>query len=171
MMPQRRSQITGTEDFRVICVVGARPSFMKIAPLLRVFGRSERLQPLLMHTGQHYDVEMNEALFKDIGIPRLDVELGVGSGTQASQAADLTDSGEIQEETTALRVPCLTLREHTERPVTVEQGTNILVGRSVRHWLVEVDALLAGKRSPGVVPELWEGRAAERVASALEDLD
>ncbi|HXX84681.1 MAG TPA: UDP-N-acetylglucosamine 2-epimerase (non-hydrolyzing) [Casimicrobiaceae bacterium] len=79
----------------------------------------------------------------------------------------ITDSGGIQEETTALGVPCLTMRENTERPITVEQGTNVLVGRDGGLILRHVDEILAGAGKRGRVPELWDGRASERIAAHL----
>ena len=81
-----------------------------------------------------------------------------------------TDSGGIQEETTALGIPCLTMREGTERPVTVDEGTNTIVGLDVSRIAAEVDAILAGKGKSGRVPEGWDGRAAERIADALQAL-
>jgi UDP-N-acetylglucosamine 2-epimerase (non-hydrolysing) len=79
----------------------------------------------------------------------------------------LTDSGGLQEETTALGVPCLTLRENTERPITVEQGTNILVGRNPEAILTAVQNILNGQGKRGRVPELWDGHAGERIAADL----
>jgi len=79
----------------------------------------------------------------------------------------LTDSGGIQEETTALGVPCLTLRENTERPVTVSQGTNLLVGTDPRNIIAAAGDILAGKRKAGRVPPLWDGKAAERIVEIL----
>jgi UDP-N-acetylglucosamine 2-epimerase (non-hydrolysing) len=79
----------------------------------------------------------------------------------------LTDSGGIQEETTALGVPCLTLREKTERPVTVSQGTNLLVGTDPRNIIAAAGDILAGKRKAGRVPPLWDGKAAERIVEIL----
>jgi UDP-N-acetylglucosamine 2-epimerase (non-hydrolysing) len=364
----------------VLCVVGARPNYMKIAPLVRAFAREPRLlRPVLVHTGQHYDLAMNERLFADLELPAPDVNLEVGSGTHAQQTAEvmrrfepvleryaprcvlvvgdvnstlacslvavkrhvplvhveaglrsfdrrmpeeinrlltdqiadllfttersahenlaregvpetrvrfvgnvmidslrahlprapqpaqvleragfppdrlrhpagfavatlhrpsnvdapraleecldilrevsrrlplvlalhprtranlerfgmnamllserivvlppqgylemlglmsraalvLTDSGGIQEETTALCVPCLTLRESTERPVTIDQGTNTLVRRDRVLALSTVDAVLAHGGKRGRTPELWDGRAAERIAAHL----
>jgi len=79
----------------------------------------------------------------------------------------LTDSGGIQEETTALGVPCVTLRENTERPITVDQGTNTVVGSSPAHILAAVDEILRTGGKAGRVPELWDGRASERIAAVL----
>jgi len=79
----------------------------------------------------------------------------------------LTDSGGIQEETTALAVACLTMRENTERPITVEQGTNTLVGRNRARTLDCVDDILRNGGKRGRTPELWDGHAAERIADDL----
>ena len=355
---------------RVLALVGARPNFMKIAPLLRELRSRERFETTLVHTGQHYDAAMSADFFRDLGIPEPDVNLAVGSGSHAAQTAQvlvgvedllveqrpealllvgdvnstvaaslaaakllipiahveaglrsgdrsmpeeinrlvtdtlstwcfttepagdanlrregiaeekihqvgnvmidtlranqaraneldtlerlgleaggyalltlhrpsnvddratlsglvevleeihrelpvvfpvhprtsaairdllggkepalrllepqgyldflrlmsqakfvLTDSGGIQEETTALGVPCLTMRDNTERPITIEEGTNILVGS---HADVVRDAarkILDGKVKTGRVPELWDGRASVRIADILE---
>lgn len=88
-------------------------------------------------------------------------------GLMAGATLVLTDSGGLQEETTALGVPCLTLRENTERPITIEQGTNILVGRNRGIILQSVTDILAGRGKQGRIPEYWEGRAAERIAADL----
>lgn len=88
-------------------------------------------------------------------------------GLMATAKLVLTDSGGLQEETTALGVPCLTLRENTERPITVEQGTNLLVGRDRNAILAGVRDILAGHGKRGRVPELWDGHAAERIVSDL----
>ena len=79
----------------------------------------------------------------------------------------LTDSGGLQEETTALGVPCLTLRDNTERPITIDQGTNTLVGRDRDAILGCVADILQGGGKRGRIPELWDGRAAERIAADL----
>ena len=88
-------------------------------------------------------------------------------GLMAGARLVLTDSGGLQEETTALGVPCLTMRENTERPITVEQGTNTMVGRDRQAILAGVAEILAGGGKRGRIPELWDGRAGERIASHL----
>jgi UDP-N-acetylglucosamine 2-epimerase (non-hydrolysing) len=369
-----------TDRYRVVCVVGARPNFMKIAPLLRAFRAHPVIEPMLVHTGQHYDYAMNEAFFSQLGIPAPDASLEVGSGSHAQQTAEvmkrfepiiddlapacvlvvgdvnstiacalvaakkgvpvvhveaglrsrdrsmpeeinriltdqlsdrlyvteregidnlvaegiapdkvcfagnvmidtlrhslpeavspgqtlatfeatadraasiqgdyavltlhrpsnvddptvltrlletltrvsesmpivfpvhprtqtkireaglgdflalpgvlatgplgyfemlglmrgarvvLTDSGGLQEETTALGVPCLTLRENTERPITITQGTNTLVGTDSAAILRSVEELMSGSGKSGREPEFWDGHAAQRIAADL----
>jgi UDP-N-acetylglucosamine 2-epimerase (non-hydrolysing) len=87
---------------------------------------------------------------------------------EASAAAVLTDSGGVQEETTFLRVPCFTLRENTERPVTIERGTNTLLGLDAAA-IDELPGLLERSVLPLEPPEAWDGHAADRVADVLVD--
>jgi UDP-N-acetylglucosamine 2-epimerase (non-hydrolysing) len=87
---------------------------------------------------------------------------------ETEAAAVVTDSGGIQEETTALQIPCFTLRANTERPVTIELGTNTLLGLEPER-LREIPSLLASPK-PGGMPPLWDGRAGERAADAVERL-
>ena len=82
----------------------------------------------------------------------------------------LTDSGGLQEETTALGVPCLTLRHNTERPITVEEGTNTLVGTDPDTIVRAAQRVLAGQGKAGKRPALWDGHAAERIVQHLEVL-
>ena len=86
---------------------------------------------------------------------------------QASAAVVLTDSGGIQEETTYLGVPCLTLRPNTERPITVEVGTNELVDLDEPRISAALDTIAAGNWKRGRKPELWDGHAADRIANHL----
>jgi UDP-N-acetylglucosamine 2-epimerase (non-hydrolysing) len=79
----------------------------------------------------------------------------------------LTDSGGIQEETTALGIPCLTLRENTERPVTVSRGTNLLVGTNASRIVAAAEQILRGDGKKGQTPPLWDGHAAERIVEIL----
>jgi UDP-N-acetylglucosamine 2-epimerase (non-hydrolysing) len=81
----------------------------------------------------------------------------------------LTDSGGIQEETTALGTPCITLRHNTERPITVDQGTNTIAGNDPAHVLAAYEAQLAGAGKAGRIPHYWDGRAAERIAAIVLD--
>ena len=88
-------------------------------------------------------------------------------GLQSRAQVVITDSGGIQEETTYLGVPCLTMRENTERPITVSLGTNVLVGRDPEKLRTEFARLLAGKQKKGTIPPLWDGHAGERIAAVL----
>jgi UDP-N-acetylglucosamine 2-epimerase (non-hydrolysing) len=88
-------------------------------------------------------------------------------GLQSRAQVVITDSGGIQEETTYLGVPCLTLRENTERPITVSLGTNVLVGRDPEKLRAELALVLAGKQKKGTIPPLWDGHAGERIAHVL----
>ncbi|HMA11922.1 MAG TPA: UDP-N-acetylglucosamine 2-epimerase, partial [Steroidobacteraceae bacterium] len=80
----------------------------------------------------------------------------------------LTDSGGIQEETTALGVPCLTLRDNTERPITLAEGTNTLVGPHPDAIRTAFDEVMRGGGKAGRIPEFWDGRAAMRIAHTLQ---
>jgi UDP-N-acetylglucosamine 2-epimerase (non-hydrolysing) len=86
---------------------------------------------------------------------------------QARAAVIITDSGGIQEESTYLGVPCLTMRQNTERPITSELGTNILVGDDTGKLTAELSNILAGNTKRGTIPPLWDGRASERIADIL----
>ena len=362
--------MTALRPIRLVVVAGARPNFMKIAPLFRELKARARFEPCLVHTGQHYDPAMSDAFFRDLGIPEPDLNLGVGSGSHGAMTAQvllemekvleaqrpdavvvvgdvnstvatslaasklgvpvahveaglrsfdrgmpeeinrlvtdvlsnwlfttepsgganllregipeekihfvgnvmidtlkanrarageldtlerlglasggyaaltlhrpsnvdeperlaalfdvleevhreipivfpvhprtraaigrllgdrqlalrtteplgyldflrlmsdarfvLTDSGGIQEETTVLGVPCLTLRENTERPVTIHQGTNTLVGNDPATIRAEVRKILDGEAPSGRIPERWDGHAAARIVDVLE---
>jgi UDP-N-acetylglucosamine 2-epimerase (non-hydrolysing) len=355
---------------KILSVVGARPNFMKIAPLVRAFREFPRMKNMLVHTGQHYSAEMSDVFFRDLEIPTPDIALNVGSGTHATQTAEimirfeqacieqkpdavlvvgdvnstaacalvaaklhipvihveaglrsfdrtmpeeinrlvtdalsevlfvtersgvtnllnegkrrdqifevgnvmidsliyaepairrstilermklqkrgfalvtlhrpsnvddpeslrmimnmltevrakmpvvfpvhprtaksirehalpangvtcceplpyvdflalehqaavvLTDSGGIQEETTYLGVPCLTMRANTERPVTVEIGTNTLVNRDRKNIVKLFDSIIDGNYKKGTVPPLWDGKAAFRMATIINE--
>ena len=86
---------------------------------------------------------------------------------QSKAALVITDSGGIQEETTYLGIPCLTVRENTERPVTVSLGTNILVGQDSNRLRDEAQRIFRGDAKKGTIPPLWDGKASERIAEVL----
>ena len=90
-------------------------------------------------------------------------------GLVADARIVLSDSGGVQEETTVLGLPCLTLRENTERPVTISEGTNRLVGQDPARILAALDEALASERLAPKRPELWDGRAADRIARILSE--
>jgi len=72
---------------KILHVVGARPNFMKVAPILAQLRKRGGVQQILVHTGQHYDAKMSDVFFQDLGMPDPDVHLGVGSGSHAQQTA------------------------------------------------------------------------------------
>ena len=88
---------------------------------------------------------------------------------QARASVVITDSGGIQEETTYMGVPCLTLRANTERPVTIDLGTNVLIGEDCSRLAEELQKVLSGKAKKGTVPPLWDGHTAERIATILQN--
>ena len=83
----------------------------------------------------------------------------------------ITDSGGIQEETTALKIPCLTIRDNTERPITVEQGSNTMVGSDRTKILINVDNILNGKYKESKVPKYWDGIAAKRIMEIMKIIE
>ncbi len=80
----------------------------------------------------------------------------------------ITDSGGIQEETTYLRIPCITIRKNTERPITIRLGTNYLMGDNLEKIPSTVDTILAGNDKKGIIPPLWDGKAGERIADNMD---
>jgi hypothetical protein len=72
---------------KILHVVGARPNFMKLAPIIAALRNRDGVRQILVHTGQHYDAKMSDVFFQDLGMPAPDVHLGVGSGTHAQQTA------------------------------------------------------------------------------------
>jgi len=143
-----------------------------LRPLLRALRDASELLPLIcpLHPRTRANID-RFGLSQLIASPRILVLPPQGYlemlGLMSSATVVMTDSGGIQEETTALGVPCLTLRENTERPITVEQGTNTLVGRSHEHILEALKDVLISGGKRGRVPELWDGRTGERIAAHL----
>src|SRR5215211_6715586 len=87
--------MTKDKMLKILNICGARPNFMKIAPIVREMKRrGSDFLPLIVHTGQHYDAQMSDAFFRDLGLPEPDVHLGVGSGSHAAQTAAVMQSFE-----------------------------------------------------------------------------
>tara|TARA_R110001599_G_scaffold353742_2_gene596064 strand:- start:44004 stop:45080 length:1077 start_codon:yes stop_codon:yes gene_type:complete len=140
--------------------------------LLKVLGRISERTPLLFPVhprtlARVADAGLNDLLgsFAIKTLPPLGYLEMLGLMREARVV--LTDSGGIQEETTALGVPCITLRESTERPITVEQGTNTVVGTDTDKILACYDDVISAGGKIGRVPELWDGRAAERIVEVV----
>lgn len=143
--------------------------------LLNALGRLSEKLPVLfpVHPRTHdrladFGIRKHLASYKDL---LLTAPLGYLEFLHCMDNARfvITDSGGIQEETTVLGVPCITVRDNTERPVTVAQGTNVVVGRNTGRMLEEASAILKGKVKTGGCPELWDGRAAERIVRILKE--
>ncbi|MFA6950184.1 MAG: UDP-N-acetylglucosamine 2-epimerase (non-hydrolyzing) [Lentimicrobiaceae bacterium] len=79
------------KPIKILIIAGARPNFMKIAPIMHTMRQSAKLEPVLIHTGQHYDVQMSDTFFKELNIPHPDISLEVGSGTHAQQVARIME--------------------------------------------------------------------------------
>jgi UDP-N-acetylglucosamine 2-epimerase (non-hydrolysing) len=76
-------------DMKIVNIVGARPNFMKVAPIMAAYAKEPSIEPLLVHTGQHYDERMSDLFFRELGLPRPDINLEVGSGSHAKQTAEV----------------------------------------------------------------------------------
>jgi UDP-N-acetylglucosamine 2-epimerase (non-hydrolysing) len=144
----------------------------RLEPLLRSLARIAAELPVIFpvhpRTARHLAAPHLAGMLDRAGVIRLPAigYLDMLSLTREARLV-LTDSGGLQEETTALDVPCLTLRDNTERPVTVDQGSNRLVGTDPARIAAGVAAVLQGAWPRGRMPALWEGRAAERIAGAI----
>jgi UDP-N-acetylglucosamine 2-epimerase (non-hydrolysing) len=143
-----------------------------LRPLLEVFQTVSRRLPLVfvMHPRTRGNIERFQlgGMLAEGRIAALPPQGYLDMiGLLAGATVVLTDSGGLQEETTALGVPCLTLRENTERPITIEHGTNTRVGCDPAAILAEVDNVLTHGGKRGRVPELWDGHTAERIAADL----
>ena len=122
------------------------------------------IHPRTMNNLKKYGLELDES-----NIELLDPQ-GYLDFLQLMQNAKaiVTDSGGIQEETTYLQIPCITLRENTERPVTIDMGTNILMSLDNDKIMSAIEQILDGNWKKGEIPPLWDGNAAVRIAGILE---
>jgi UDP-N-acetylglucosamine 2-epimerase (non-hydrolysing) len=138
--------------------------------LAAVAGRIPLVFPVHPRTRARLDEFSLAARARTISGLRLVEPLGYNDFVTLFSHARLavTDSGGIQEETTALGIPCLTMRDSTERPITVIEGTNVMVGTDRDRVAAALDEILAGKGKTGRVPEGWDGQAALRIVDALE---
>ena len=152
---------------KIACVVGARPNFMKIAQILEAMKKYPKLQPILAHTGQHYDYEMSGVFFMEHLIVIEPVGYLRFFNLMMNAKFVLTDSGGMQQETTVLGILCLTLRENTERPETVDEGANTLVGNNTQCIIEESFKILDRHGKTGTYPELWDGHAAEMIVKII----
>src|SRR5256885_8522956 len=89
-----KTQLLMKQRLKIINIVGARPNLPKIAPLIREMRRHPEIEPILVHTGQHYDEKLSNIFFRDMGIPAPDINLEVGSGSHAAQTAEVLRSEE-----------------------------------------------------------------------------
>lgn len=142
--------------------------------LLRVLGQISQRTPLLFPIHPRTEARIEAAGLKELlssfAITTLPPQgylemLGLMKDAQVV----LTDSGGIQEETTALGVPCITLRENTERPITVNQGTNTVVGTDTDQILAAYEDVMTTGGKVGRIPELWDGKAAQRIVAVIND--
>jgi UDP-N-acetylglucosamine 2-epimerase (non-hydrolysing) len=143
-----------------------------LSGLLRAIGEIAVKLPILFPVHPRTTQRLREAGFDVSAIPGVRCTEPLGYidflKLQASARVVLTDSGGVQEETTALGVPCLTLRENTERPITISHGTNQLVGNDPDRLISAVREIAKVSASRSVRPELWDGRAAVRIIDVLE---
>jgi len=139
-------------------IVSALNKIAEISPI--VFPVHPRTAKML----KHYNYSLSDKIYQ---LPPLGFQESLYFWKDARLV--MTDSGGLQEETTALGVPCLTLRENTERPITCEVGTNRLVGNNPRNIMDGFDKVINGGWKKGEIPPKWDGKAAERIVRILAD--
>ncbi len=121
---------------KILTVVGARPNFIKIAPLFEEFKKRKIIKPILVHTGQHYDFEMSKVFFQELKIPKPDYNLGVGSGSHAWQTAKIME-----------RLEPIILREKPNLVIVVGDVNSTLAGALVASKLcIPIAHIEAGAR-------------------------
>jgi UDP-N-acetylglucosamine 2-epimerase (non-hydrolysing) len=181
MLPRARERDTLTR-FRVTpgnygLVTLHRPSNVDapetLGPLVRVLADAARRLPIIFPVHPRTRMRLDEfslsSLLADSPGLHLTGPLGYLDFLCLTSQARLivTDSGGLQEESTVLGIPCLTMRSNTERPVTVTEGTSTLVGNDPERLREQIELILSGRYKNGTAPKLWDGRAAERIAAVL----
>ena len=155
-------------------VVGARPNFMKAAPVMQAIGQYNGISQMLIHTGQHYDDNMSEVFFRQLGLPEPDVNLGVGTESHAVQTAQIMMRiedvlleqrpdlvlvyGDVNS-TVAAALVCAKL--------LIPVGSNILIGQDMERLKDEAHNILNGKAKKRSVPPLCDGKAGQRIADII----
>jgi UDP-N-acetylglucosamine 2-epimerase (non-hydrolysing) len=171
---------TASETVRAFCDAGRRYAVLTLhrpsnvdqtetlAPIWGAITEVARQVPILFPVHPRTRGKIAAFGLDGAGVTMLD-PIGYLDMLYAVKGATLvmTDSGGLQEETTALGVPCVTIRENTERPITVDLGTNYLVGTHPETILSATREILSGKGKKGIVPPLWDGRAADRIIDVL----
>lgn len=177
MLPSAQNQLPADVPSRFVLVTLHRPSNVDdLDWLKRMLESLERIEAdltVLFPVHPRTRQRMNDAgLSGDGTVLRLMEPLPYLAFLALQQRAIvvITDSGGIQEETTYLGVPCLTVRENTERPITVDMGTNTLVGRDPQRIRFELEKIVSGQAKRGRIPPLWDGHAAERIAEVIANL-
>jgi UDP-N-acetylglucosamine 2-epimerase (non-hydrolysing) len=170
-------EIFGLEPGKFALLTLHRPSNVdereNLAPLIEVINDVSRHLPVLFPVHPRTQSRMTEWGLEVLPSVRLENPLPYLTflGLMAKSKYVLTDSGGIQEETTVLNVPCLTLRWNTERPITVTSGTNRLMGTDTAKIRASVDDILADKWQTGERPPLWDGHASQRIVDVIEKSD
>jgi UDP-N-acetylglucosamine 2-epimerase (non-hydrolysing) len=172
MLPIARQQIPKELPQRFVLVTLHRPSNVDDLPWLAqvttTLRQITRDLPVVFPVHPRTRKKLADAGLKPDGLCMIDplpyIEF---LGAQTRAALVITDSGGIQEETTFLGVPCITVRENTERPITIQMGTNHLVGRNVQKIRLAAQNILQGAKKDATIPPLWDGHAAERIASVI----
>lgn len=151
--------------------VDSKDSFLEIYDVLKAITKKIKLiYPIHPRAKKMMQVHGIDGLFNSLENLSIIGPLGYINFMQLVKNSRfaLTDSGGIQEETTVLRVPCLTMRENTERPVTIEKGTNVLVGRNKPRILRKINVILNGGNLNGKkAPRFWDGKTAQRIVKIL----
>ncbi len=172
MLPAARQQVPKNLPPRFVLVTLHRPSNVDdlpwLAQMITTLGEISREVPVVFPVHPRTRKKLADAGIQPDGVRVIDpLPYLEFLGSQTRAALVITDSGGIQEETTYLGVPCITVRESTERPITVEIGTNHLVGRNVEKIRAAAKNILHASGKRGSIPPLWDGRAADRIASII----